>query len=140
MTQSQAQKVSTDWLESAGLRPTRQRVAIANLLIGDGQHRHVTAESLYAATIKSGEKVSLATIYNTLRCFSEAGLLREILVNGTKGYFDTNTTNHPHFFWEDTGELMDAPTEDLKIAALPTAPEGAEVSKVDVVIRLRSVS
>lgn len=138
MTQSQAQQICTEWLESAGLRPTRQRVAIANLLIGDGQHRHVTAESLFAATLKSGEKVSLATIYNTLRSFSEVGLLREILVNGTKGYFDTNTTNHPHFFWEDTGELMDAPESDLVISQLPDAPEGAEVSKVDVVIRLRS--
>ncbi|MAM62328.1 iron response transcriptional regulator IrrA [Maritimibacter sp. UBA3975] len=138
MTAQQARNMGLHWLESAGLRPTRQRVAIASLLVGDGQHHHVTAESLFDATRAAGEKVSLATVYNTLRSFSEAGLLREILVNGTKGYFDTNTTNHPHFFWEDTGELMDAPEEDLEISALPMAPEGAEVSKVDVVIRLRS--
>ena len=137
-TRSQAKDMGARWLESAGLRPTRQRVAIATLLIGDGQHRHVTAESLFDAIREAGEKVSLATVYKTLRSFSEAGLLREILVNGTKGYFDTNTTNHPHFFWEDTGELMDAPEEDLEISALPKAPEGAEVSKVDVVIRLRA--
>ncbi|EAQ10490.1 MULTISPECIES: iron response transcriptional regulator IrrA [Maritimibacter] len=138
MTHSQSQDMGRKWLESAGLRPTRQRVAIAALLVGDGEHRHVTAESLFDATREAGEKVSLATVYNTLRSFSEVGLLREILVNGTKGYFDTNTTNHPHFFWEDSGELMDAPEEDLEIAALPAAPDGAEVSKVDVVIRLRA--
>ncbi|WP_133489295.1 iron response transcriptional regulator IrrA [Aliiroseovarius marinus] len=126
-----------DWLSSAGLRPTRQRLALAHLLIGDGKHRHVTAESLYEATRDGADKVSLATVYNTLRVFSDAGLLREITVNGARSYFDTNVTNHPHFFWEDTEELMDAPDEDLKIAQLPEAPEGAEIAKVDVVIRLR---
>ncbi|MCK0139619.1 iron response transcriptional regulator IrrA [Aliiroseovarius sp. F47248L] len=125
------------WLASAGLRPTRQRLALAQLLIGDGQHRHVTAESLYEASRDSDERVSLATVYNTLRIFSDAGLLREITVNGARSYFDTNVTNHPHFFWEDTEELMDAPDEDLKIAQLPTAPKGTEIAKVDVVIRLR---
>ena len=125
------------WLASAGLRPTRQRLALAQLLIGDGQHRHVTAESLYEASRDSDERVSLATGYNTLRIFSDAGLLREITVNGARSYFDTNVTNHPHFFWEDTEELMDAPDEDLKIAQLPTAPKGTEIAKVDVVIRLR---
>ncbi|SEW00162.1 Fur family transcriptional regulator, iron response regulator [Aliiroseovarius sediminilitoris] len=125
------------WLASAGLRPTRQRLSLAQLLIGDGQHRHVTAESLYEASRDSDERVSLATVYNTLRVFSEAGLLREITVNGARSYFDTNVTNHPHFFWEDTEELMDAPDEDLKISQLPTAPAGTEIAKVDVVIRLR---
>ena len=138
MHQSQAKEMGARWLESAGLRPTKQRLAIASLLVGDGCHRHVTAESLYDATHAAGDKVSLATVYNTLRSFSDAGLLREILVNGTKGYFDTNTTNHPHFFWEDSGKLEDAPEEDLEIAALPAAPKGAEISKVDVVIRLRT--
>ena len=136
---SDAMTIGAEWLSGAGLRPTRQRLALASLLVGDGQHRHVTAESLYDATRDAGEKVSLATVYNTLRSFSDAGLLREITVNGAKSYFDTNVTNHPHFFWEDTEELMDAPAEDLKIAALPDAPQGAEVSKVDVVIRLRRV-
>lgn len=125
------------WLASAGLRPTRQRLALAHLLIGDGQHRHVTAESLYEASRDSDERVSLATVYNTLRVFSDAGLLREITVNGARSYFDTNVSNHPHFFWEDTEELMDAPDEDLKIAKLPDAPKGTEIAKVDVVIRLR---
>ncbi len=105
--------------------------------MGDGKDRHVTAESLYASVLKSGEKVSLATVYNTLRAFCEAGLLREIMVDGAKSYFDTNMSDHPHFFWEDSQELMDAPNDELKISQLPQAPKGAEVSKVDVVIRLR---
>lgn len=130
-------KSEAEWLASAGLRPTRQRLALAQLLMGDGQHRHVTAESLYEASRDGDDRVSLATVYNTLRVFSDAGLLREITVNGARSYFDTNVSNHPHFFWEDTEELMDAPSEDLKIAQLPDAPEGTEIAKVDVVIRLR---
>jgi len=125
------------WLSAAGLRPTRQRVALAELLVGDGEDRHVTAESLFAASSASGEKVSLATVYNTLRAFCEAGLMREITVDGSKSYFDTNTSNHPHFYWEDTASLTDAPLEQLRIAQLPNAPEGAEIAQVDVVIRLR---
>ncbi len=127
------------WLSCAGLRPTRQRMALAELLVGDGEDRHVTAESLFAASCDSGEKVSLATVYNTLRAFCEVGLLREITVDGSKSYFDTNTTNHPHFFWEDSASLSDAPADQLEISRLPAAPEGAEISKVDVVIRLRRI-
>ncbi len=129
----------TDWLVQAGLRPTKQRVTLAHLLVGDGQHRHTTAESLFTSVRKSGDAVSLATVYNTLKVFCSAGLLREITVNGAKSYFDTNISNHPHFFWEETEELCDAPAEDLKIACLPMAPAGAEVTKVDVVIRLRKM-
>lgn len=127
----------TAWLASAGLRPTRQRVALAELLVGDGQDRHVTAESLFEAAVRTGDKVSLATVYNTLRAFCEAGLLREIVVDGTRSYFDTNMSDHPHFFWEDTAALTDAPAEELQISRLPKAPDGAEIAKVDVVIRLR---
>ena len=136
---SQTVNRSADWLSGAGLRPTRQRMALAELLVGDGEDRHVTAESLFAASCDSAEKVSLATVYNTLRAFCDAGLLREITVDGSKSYFDTNTSNHPHFFWEDTAALTDAPTEQLEISRLPDAPEGAEIAKVDVVIRLRRV-
>ncbi len=127
----------TAWLASAGLRPTRQRVALAELLVGDGQDRHVTAESLFEAAVRTGDKVSLATVYNTLRAFCDAGLLREIVVDGTRSYFDTNMSDHPHFFWEDTAALTDAPAEELQISRLPKAPDGAEIAKVDVVIRLR---
>ena len=125
------------WLARAGVRPTRQRLTLAALLVGDGDNRHVTAESLFAAVQKSGEKVSLATVYNTLRAFCAAGLMKEITVDGSKSYFDTNTHDHPHFFWEDDGRLSDAPSDELEIRQLPSAPEGAEISKVDVVIRLR---
>ena len=127
----------TDWLEGAGLRPTRQRMALAALLVGDGKDRHVTAESLHVAAEAAGEPVSLATVYNTLKAFCEAGLLQEVTVDGSKSYFDTRTDDHPHFYWEDDARLTDAPADQLKISRLPDAPEGAEVSKVDVVIRLR---
>ncbi len=125
------------WLAGAGLRPTRQRMSLATLLVGDGQDRHVTAESLFEAASSAGEKVSLATVYNTLRAFCEAGLMREITVDGSKSYFDTNMTDHPHFYWEDTASLSDAPAEELQISRLPDVPEGAEIASVDVVIRLR---
>ena len=134
---SQAVTRATNWLTDAGLRPTRQRVALASLLVGDGQHRHVTAESLFSATKDSGESVSLATVYNTLRAFCDAGLLQEVTVDGARSYFDTNTHDHPHFFWEDEQRLTDAPAEDLVISNLPNAPEGAEIASVSVVIRLR---
>ncbi|WP_322891563.1 MULTISPECIES: iron response transcriptional regulator IrrA [unclassified Yoonia] len=127
----------TDWLAGAGLRPTRQRLTLAELLVGDGQNRHVTAESLFDAASAAGEKVSLATVYNTLRAFCDAGLMREITVDGSKSYFDTNMTDHPHFYWEDTAQLTDAPVEQLEIRRLPHAPAGAEIASVDVVIRLR---
>lgn len=126
-----------DWLSGAGLRPTRQRITLAALLVGDGQHRHVTAESLFTAAKGQRANVSLATVYNTLRAFCDAGLMQEVTVDGTRSYFDTNTHDHPHFFWEDTGTLCDAPAEDLQISKLPDAPDGAEISSVDVVIRLR---
>ena len=130
-----------DWLASADVRPTRQRILLANLLVGDGQHRHVTAESLYDAVRDCGERVALATVYNTLKTFSEAGLLREITVNGARSYFDTDTSNHAHFYWEDSGELFDAghdsPEHEVLVSNLPSPPEGAEISKIDVVIRLK---
>ncbi|MCC6000534.1 MAG: transcriptional repressor [Pararhodobacter sp.] len=133
----QALTHAADWLASGGLRPTRQRLALAALLIGDGHNRHVTAESLYGAVIDNGEKVSLATVYNTLRAFCDAGLMNEITVDTARSYFDTRTDDHPHFFWEDTQTLCDAPADQLDIRSLPRAPDGAEVARVDVVIRLR---
>jgi Fur family iron response transcriptional regulator len=125
------------WLEAAGLRPTRQRRALARVLVGDGAHRHVTAESLFEAARARSMGVSLATVYNTLRCFTEAGLLNEITVDGARSYFDTRTEDHPHFYWEEDGRLTDAPTGSVEIARLPDLPIGTEVSKVDVVIRLK---
>lgn len=126
-----------EWLSAAGLRPTRQRLSLAALLVGDGQDRHVTAESLYAAALAKGGKVSLATVYNTLRAFCDAGLLNEITVDAARSYFDTRVDDHPHFFWEDSQRLTDAPAEELEILRLPVAPAGSAIARVDVVIRLR---
>ena len=110
-----ARKRGSEWLARAGLRPTRQRVALAALLVGDGRDRHVTAESLHAAARDTGASVSLATVYNTLRAFCDAGLMQEVTVDGTRSYFDTRMDDHPHFFWEDErADLTDAPAEELQ--------------------------
>ena len=138
--QADTHRIVAQWLAKGGLRPTRQRVILARRLIGDGRNRHVTAESLFAASNDRSDKVSLATVYNTLRAFCDAGLMREITVDGAKSYFDTNMSDHPHFYWEDSAELVDAPADQLKISVLPDVPEGAEIAKVDVVIRLRRKS
>jgi Fur family iron response transcriptional regulator len=128
------------WLEGAGLRPTRQRRALAYVLVGDGRHRHVTAEGLHDSVHALDMTVSLATVYNTLRCFTEAGLLTEITVDGARSYFDTRTEEHPHFYWEEDGRLTDAPAGSVEFARLPAVPDGTEISKVDVVIRLHRTS
>lgn len=126
-----------EWLARGHLRPTRQRVALAALLVGDGQNRHVTAEGLFAACARSGGGVSLATVYNTLRAFCDAGLMQEVTVDGARSYFDTRMDDHPHFYWEDTHTLTDAPADQVSITGLPDAPPGTRISRVDVVIRLR---
>ncbi len=132
-----ALKKGTAWLARARVRPTRQRTSLAALLVGDGQNRHVTAEGLFLAAKSSGEAVSLATVYNTLRAFCDAGLMNEITVDATRSYFDTCTEDHPHYFWEDSQELTDAPAGEVAFSRLPDPPKGAEISRVDVVIRLR---
>lgn len=126
-----------EWLARSDLRPTRQRVTLAALLVGDGRDRHVTAESLFASSRAAGEKVSLATVYNTLRAFCDAGLLNEVTVDGSRSYFDTRMDEHPHYYWEDEAVLTDAPADTMRIHGLPAAPAGTEVARVDVVIRLR---
>ena len=128
---------SINWLKKSDLRPTRQRLAVAEALIGDGNDRHVTAESLFSSVNQNGEAKSLATIYNTLNTFRDAGLLTEVVVDPHKSYFCTRVDDHPHFYWEDKGLLTDAPNDKLQMTGIPEAPEGAEISKVDVVIRLR---
>ena len=122
-------------LRSAGLRPTRQRVALAQLLFGNG-HRHVTAESLYEQAKTVNISVSLATIYNSLHQFTEAGLLREIVLNSQRCYFDTNTDNHHHFFCEETNTLEDISSEDVILLKLPAAPKGKSIKRIDVIIRI----
>lgn len=124
------------WLFGAGLRPTRQRLALAELLVGDGYDRHVTAESLFEAVQTNGASVSLATVYNTLRSFTDAGLVNEITVDGTRSYFDTNVSDHAHFHYDD-GRVTDATQGPVTLRNLPEVPEGYEIAKIDVVIRLR---
>lgn len=123
-------------LKSSGLRPTRQRVALGDLLFARG-NRHVSAEGLHEEAVAARVPVSLATVYNTLHQFTEAGLLREIAVDGTKTYFDTNTDDHHHFYEETTGTVMDVPSDALALSKVPEAPEGMEITRVDVVVRVR---
>ncbi|MEN3929747.1 Fur family transcriptional regulator Irr [Microvirga sp. W0021] len=125
-----------DKLRKAGLRPTRQRVSLGWLLFAKG-NRHVTAESLYEEATRARVPVSLATIYNTLHQFTEAGLLRQLAVDGSKSYFDTNPGEHHHFFAEDEQTLFDMPYNDIMVSSLPNPPEGYEISRVEVIVRLR---
>ncbi len=122
-------------LRDAGLRPTRQRLALGGLLFS-GHDRHVTAEQLHAEVSTEGEHVSLATVYNTLHQFRQAGLLREIAIDSNKTYFDTNTSNHNHYLLEPEGELMDIDSDSITIDGLPEPPEGMRISHIDVVVRL----
>jgi Fur family iron response transcriptional regulator len=124
-------------LRRAGLRPTRQRLALGALLFQGGD-RHVTAELLHAEAVAIGHHVSLATVYNTLHQFKRAGLLRELAINGSKAYFDTNTSNHNHFFIEPAGELHDIPGDAIRVDGVPTPPAGMRISHIDVVVRLMS--
>lgn len=123
-------------LRSSGLRPTRQRLALAELLFSKGD-RHISAENLFEEAKDAGVIVSLATIYNTLHQFTENGLLRAISIDSSKTYFDTNTGNHHHFFLEDTEEVVDMPDGFVTVGNLPEPPEGMEVSRVDVIVRVR---
>jgi Fur family iron response transcriptional regulator len=122
-------------LRNAGLRPTRQRMSLGHLLFANDD-RHITAEQLHVETMKAGITVSLATIYNTLNQFTEAGLLREVAVEGHKSYFDTNTSNHCHYYLEDEGRLMDIDSEQLSVNGLPTPPAGMKIGRVDIIVRL----
>ncbi len=124
-------------LRESGLRPTRQRLALAKLLFGRG-HCHVTAEGLFNDAKQSRVDVSLATVYNALHDFTAKGLLREISLDSSSSYFDTNTGDHHHFYFENTGLLQDIPPDSVHIAQLPGAPDGTSIARVDVVIRVRA--
>jgi Fur family transcriptional regulator, iron response regulator len=124
-------------LRISGLRPTRQRVALARILFGEGD-RHVCAESLHEDALAAKVPVSLATIYNTLNQFKAAGLLREVAIEGDRSYYDTNTSNHFHFFNEEEGRLTDIAPGSLVFSGLPQVPEGKEIDRIDVIVRLRS--
>jgi Fur family iron response transcriptional regulator len=123
-------------LRGAGLRPTRQRMELASRLFA-GADRHVTAESLHDEVVHGGSKISLATVYNTLHQFTAAGLLRQVIVDAARGYFDTNTGDHQHFFLEEEGALIDIPGHEIAVSGVPTPPAGMAVDRVDVVVRVR---
>lgn len=124
-------------LQAAGLRPTRQRVALGWLLFGKGD-RHVTAECLFEEARVAKTMLSLATVYNTLRQFSEAGLLREIAVYGSRIWYDTNTGPHYHFYLEDCDQLLDIPDDLMAVLKMPNAPSGMEIIGADVIVRVKS--
>ena len=125
-----------DKLRRVGLRPTRQRISLGWLLFGKGD-RHITAEVLYEEAMRARVPVSLATVYNTLHQFTEVGLLRQLAVDGAKAYFDTNPTEHHHFFIEGEEVLMDMPGDAVAVGELPPPPEGMEITGVEVIVRLR---
>lgn len=128
-----------DLMQAAGLRPTKQRAALGWLLFGKGE-RHLTAEMLYEEAVQAKVPVSLATVYNTVNHLSDLGLLRRIGVDGAKTYYDTNTSDHHHFYCESTRELLDISNAELSLAAMPEVPEGYEIVRVDMIVRLSRTS
>lgn len=128
-------EVAAEQLRAAGLRTTRQRLVLAEILFGQG-HRHVTAESLFTEAADRGARLSLATVYNCLHQFTAAGLLRMVTVDAGRAYFDTNLSPHHHFYYERSGELRDIPEAEVAVSRLPAAPAGAKISRVDVILRL----
>ena len=128
-----------DSLRSAGLRPTRQRLALTKLLF-DGTDRHVTAEMLHCEAVVAGVSVSLATVYNTLHQLNKAGLLREIVVEVGRSYFDTNISSHHHIFNEDSRELTDIAADQIHLTGLPEVADGQKINRVDVILRVRNLN
>jgi Fur family transcriptional regulator, iron response regulator len=129
-------RISEERLRESGLRPTRQRVALAELLFAKGD-RHLTVEELHDEATEAGVPVSLATVYNTLHQFTNAGMIRVLAVEGAKTYFDTNTSDHHHFFIEGENQVVDMPESSITLTGMPTPPEGMEIAHIDVVVRLR---
>lgn len=126
----------SDRLRLAGLRPTRQRLSLAVILFGSGD-RHVSAESLHKEAQDANIHVSLATVYNTLNQFKAAGLLREVAFEGDRTFFDTNTSNHFHYYLEETDSLVDIGISDIEVRGLPPLPPGTEIDRLDIIVRLR---
>ena len=136
MTMTSPSVIALARLRAVGLRPTRQRLALARLLLENGD-RHITAEQLHGEAVGADIRVSLATVYNTLHQFTNAGLLREVVVEPGRSYFDTNTADHHHFFCETTSKLEDIPGQDVVVSGFPLPPPGTEICRVDVIIRVR---
>lgn len=137
-TDDEAQAKIGARLRAAGLRPTRQRTALAGLLFRE-HDRHVSAEALHEEAVGAGIKVSLATVYNTLHQFTEAGLLQQVVVDASRCYFDTNVGDHQHFYCPDEETLIDIPGNEIKVTGWPAAPKGTTVERVDVIVRLKRI-
>jgi len=135
MTKQRPYSALIERLKTAGLRPTRQRLALSRLLHLGG-NRHISAEQLHEEALAAGVRVSLATVYNALHQFTAAGLLREIVVEPGRSYFDTNVEDHHHFYFEDSGHLEDIPGDKVRLASLPRPPKGTRLARVDVIIRV----
>ena len=131
-----SQDLADHRVRAAGLRPTRQRIALASLLFAKGD-RHLSAEELHEEAVGVGVPVSLATVYNTLHQFTEAGMLRILNVEGSRTYFDTNTSDHHHFFIEGENRVMDIAEAPVRVVNLPEPPDGMEIANVDIIVRLR---
>lgn len=129
---------TSEILSRSGLRLTRQRAALAALLFGSGD-RHFSAEEIYAEATGANISVSLATVYNTLNHFTAAGLLREVAIEGEKTYFDTNTSNHYHYYFQEDGRLMDIESSAVRVEGLPALPEGLRIDRIDILVRLRQL-
>jgi Fur family iron response transcriptional regulator len=123
-------------VREAGLRPTRQRLSLASLLFAKGD-RHLTAEELHEEAQGAGVAVSLATVYNTLHQFTDAGILRILAVEGSRTYFDTNTSDHHHFYVEGENKVLDIASGPVMVTNVPEPPEGMEIANIDIIIRLR---
>ena len=134
-TQKDDETRLSSMLRRSGLRPTRQRLLLTRLLFSAGD-RHASAEMLHAEAIRAGEHVSLATVYNALHRLRAAGLLRELAIDGQRTYFDTNTSDHNHFYDEKRGVVWDIPADTIRVDGLPLPPEGMTIAHVDVVVRL----
>ncbi|RED33297.1 Fur family iron response transcriptional regulator [Rhodopseudomonas thermotolerans] len=139
LDRGQLRSRESEMLHSVGLRPTAQRLVLTRLLFGNGD-RHVTAEMLYEEASRSNVQISLATVYNTLNHFAELGMVRRVSIDGSKTYFDTNVGDHHHFYLENKHELIDVPLDHIALGGLPEIPEGYEISRIDMVVRLRRKS
>jgi Fur family iron response transcriptional regulator len=135
MTCQRPYSQALDRLRAAGLRPTRQRLALAKLLF-DGCDRHISAEQLHDEAQAGNIRVSLATVYNTLHQFTDSGMLREIVVDSGRSYFDTNTSDHHHYFFERCGKLEDIPGHLVSLDKVPEAPAGTTIRRIDVIVRI----
>jgi len=125
----------TDLLRSHEINPTSQRIEIAQVLFS--RCEHLSAEDVFALVNGESSRVSKATVYNTLGLFAERGLIREVIADPTRVFYDPNTAPHHHFYDTSTGRLMDIPAEDVQIHSLPALPEGMRMEGVDVIVRVR---